>query len=77
MVNTCNSSVNVLVEFIAVLFRALQKFRVRAAMPQKKCDRVKNACNVSSIAGCLIHEVYHHYLVWEWPWTVLCAMPRT
>ena len=40
MVNKCNSSVSVLVEFIAVLFGALQKFRVRAAKVFELTDEI-------------------------------------
>ena len=49
VVNTCNSSVSVLVEFIAVLFRALQKFRVRAAKVFKLIDAIySHMCFISA-----------------------------
>ena len=40
MVNTCNTSVSVLVKFIAVLFRALQKLRVLAAEMFEMIDEI-------------------------------------
>ena len=59
MVNTCNSSVSVLVKFIAVLFRALQKLGVLAAKIFELIDEIySHLCFMSG--SCLVMGTHMH-----------------